>query len=345
MKKLLSIIMVLAVLSCAFALPGHAAGEALAVSFGAAQTSLPRGAAFAVDVKITPTGAGVSALRLYVLYDSTRFEWLPGETARFGPVNTGMFGQKLGAGEKKYPSGMSVAERGSYSVIVIQWCAAPAAGALPAMPAGVQSQVFSLGFKVKTDAPTTQPGGRIFVSTTYAPADTPWFFAGDLAVNAAAADLTILPMASSSPDAALVTGLTVSGGFVYGFPADLPLVGGARPWRDSDLGQYFSATNGGVVKLVHIEGCPLTGTGAKVQVWNASETKLCEESTLIVFGDVTGDFVIDYDDWAALKAMAAGPAGNDPFRMAADVNRNGVIDAGDLAMLFDAARGAGTINQ
>ena len=342
MKKFLSIIMALALLSCAFALPGDAAGEALAIAFTTAETSLPRNTPFTVDVKITPTGASISALRLYVLYDNTRFEWIPSATARLGLVNTGMFSQKIGTGEKKYPMGMSAAERANYSVIVLQWCAVPAAGTLPAIPAGVQTQVLGLGFKMKANAPYPQPGGQIFVSADYSLADTPWFYAPELSLDAAGAKVSVLPLA---PDAALVTGLTVKDGFISGFPEGLPRVGSVKPWRDSDLGQYFSATNEGIVKLAHKEGYPLTGTGTKLQVWNANETKLCEEYTLVVFGDVNGDFVIDYDDWAALKAMATGPVGNDPFRMAADVNGNGAVDAGDLAMLFDAARGVATIPQ
>jgi len=257
-------------------------------------------------------------------------------------MGTGMFGQKLVAGEKKYPAGMPAAERASYGVIAIQWCAVPAAGALPAIPAGMQTQVLSLGFRVKADAPYTQPGGQIFASTDYALADTPWFYAGDLAVDVSAAQLLVQPAA---PDAALVTALAVKDGFIYGFPAEMPWLGSVKPWRDSDLAQYFSATSNGIVKLAHREGYPLTGTGTKLQVWNASETKLCAEYTLVVFGDVDGNFVIDFDDWAALKAMPFGPVGNDPFRVAGDVNNNGVIDAGDLALLYDAARGAGSISQ
>jgi len=342
MKKLLSIIMALALLSCLFALPGRAAGEALAVAFATAVADLPRNTPFTVEVKITPTGAGASALRLYVLYDSACFEWLPAATARFGLVNTGMFAQKNSADAKKYPAGMPAAERAKYSVIVLQWCAVPAAGALPAIPAGAQTHALSLGFQVKADAPYPRPGGKIFVSTDYSLADTPWFYAEGLAIDTAPAQLLVQPM---PPDAALLTGLAVSGGFVSGFPASMPRVGGASPWSDSGLGLYFSATNDGVVKLARPAGYPLTGTGTALQVWNANETRLCEEYTLVVFGDVDGNFVIDFDDWAALKAMATGPVGSDPYRMAADIDRNGTVDAADLALLLAAARGAGTIAQ
>jgi len=342
MKKLLAVALIIMILSCAFALPGGAAGEGLAVRFTTAETRLARGESFTVDVKITPAGAGTSALRLYVLYDNTRFEWLPGETERFGLVNSGMFDQKNGTGGKKYPAEMSAAERAQYSVIVIQWCSIPAAGVLPALPAGAETHVLTLGFQVKADAPYPQPGGAIFVSTDYAPADTPWFYAGDLAIDITPAKVLVLPM---PPDAALVTDLTVDDGFIYGFPEEVSRVGGVKPWRDGDPGQYFAATEEGVLKLAHLAGYPLTGTGTKLQVWNANETKLCGEYTLVVFGDVDGNFVVDYDDWAALKAMLSGSGGgggvtvgDDPFRVAADMNQNGMIDAGDLALLIDAVK-------
>ena len=343
MKKIVSLTLILTMLTCAFALPGRAAGESLAVAFTAAGTDLPPGAAFTVDIKITPTGAGTSVLRLYVLYDKTCFEWLPGETARLGPVNAGMFSQRAAAGTEtsKYPAAMSAADRAKYGVAVLQWCAVPAAGVLPAIPAGAQAHALTLGFRLKPDAPYA--GGRIFLSTDYSLANTPWFYAPERTVDTAAANLIVRPMSSADP--VFSTTLTESGGFIYGFPASMPQAGGASPWRDSDLGRYFTATNGGVLKLAHPAGYPLTGTGTVLQLWNANETKLCGEYTLIVFGDVDGNFVIDFDDWAALKAMPTGPVSGDPFRMAADINRNGVIDAADLALLYDAARGAGTINQ
>jgi len=344
MKRIVSLTLILTMLSCAFALPGRAAGEALAVAFTTAKTELPRGAAFTVDVKVTPSGAGACALRLYVLYDKACFEWLPGETGRLGLVNAGMFAQRGAASTEisKYPAGMSAADRAKYGVAVLQWCVVPVAGVLPAIPAGAQAHVLALGFRVKPDAPDAQPGGRIFLSADYSLADTPWFYAPERTVDTAAADLAVRPM---SPDPVFSTTLTESGGFIYGFPASMPQVGGASPWRDSDLGRYFSATNGGVLKLVHPAGYPLTGTGTVLQLWNAGETKLCGAYTLVVFGDVDGNFVVDFDDWAALKAMSTGPVGDDPFRKAADIDRNGIIDAADLALLYDAARGVGTIGQ
>jgi len=348
MKKRLTAFMVaLAMLAGGFALPGRGLGDTLAVAFETAETRLPRGESFTLGITLAPTGADISALRLYVLYDSARFAWEAAETERLGVVASGMFARREAGGESgKYPLGMPAADRANYGVIVLQWSAEPAGGVLPAIPAGTAAHVLTLGFTVKADAPLAQPGGRIFVSTDYTYANTPWFNAGRLAVDASAGDLTVQPM---PPVPAMSTGLTIDGGFIYGFPDDLPQVGGTSPWRDSALGQYFTVTNGGILELVPPDGNPLAGTGTKLRLWNANETQLYGEYTLIVFGDIDGNFVVDFDDWAMLKAMLAGggggPVGTDPHRFAADINGDGTIDAGDLQALYDAARGVAAISQ
>ena len=343
MRKLLAFMITLAILAGGLALPGHGLGETLAVAFETAETRLYRGESFTVDISVAPAGASMSALRLYVLYDSACFTWDPAATARLGAVASGMFDRREAGGESaKYPLGMPAADRANYGIAVVQWSAEPAGGVLPAVAAGAAAHVLTLGFTVKADAPFAQPGGRIFVSTDYAYADTPWFYAGDLAVDATAAGLTIQPM---PPAPVMSTGLTIDGDYIYGFPDDMPQVGGVKPWRDGDLGDYFTATNGGILELTPPGGGLLTGTGTALRLWNANKTQQYGEYTLIVFGDLDGNFVIDFDDWALLKGMPTGPVGSDPFRFAADLDGNGVIDAGDLQDLFDAARGVSTISQ
>jgi len=343
MKKYISFIIALALLAGGFALPGRAAGNALAVVFETAETRLSRGDAFTVDVRLTPTGAGVSALRLYVLYDNAVLAYT-GAAEHFSLVDPGMYALRQAAGEPKkcpatLPAGKTAAD---YSALVIQWCAVPVAGSLPEIPAGAQFLALTLGFSVRADAPFAQPGGKIFVSTEYSNADTPWFHAGDLAVDASAASLSIQPM---PPTPVMSTALTIDGDFIYGFPDDMPQAGGVNPWRDSDLGLYFTATNDGCFELIPPEHSLLAGTGTVLKFWNANGTILCGEYTLIVFGDLDGNFVIDFDDWALLQGMAHGPVGADPFRLAADLNNDGVIDALDLQLLYDAARGVSTISQ
>jgi len=200
--------------------------------------------------------------------------------------------------------------------------------------------VLTLGFQVRADAPYAAPGGRIFVSTDYSLADTPWFYAADLGIDATAADLTIQPV---PPVPALETDLTIDGNYIYGFPESLPRVGNPTCWSDSMLGNYFTATDEGILELARPADCPLTGTGTVLQLWNAAKT-VKVEYTLIVFGDVDGNFVVDYDDWAALPTLY-GPVGTDPFRFAADLDGNGVVDAADRLILLEAARGAAAIPQ
>ena len=342
MKKLLALTMAMALLACAFALPGRAAGEALAVAFSTDETSLPLSSAFTVDVSVTPTGAGVSALRLYVLYDNACFEWIPGVTGYDALITGGMYAiEEAAAPANKYPAGMPIAERDKYGVIVFQWCAIPADGDLPAAEA--ETTLLSLGFEVRAGAPCAQPGGRIFISTDYSLDYTPWFCPADLAIDISAADLTIQPM-PPAPVLQLQGDLDIDGGYIYGFPEELPQVGSVTQWSDADLSQYFTATNGGLPQLVRPEDQRLTGTGTTLQLQYSNGIP-AHAYTLIVFGDLTGDFVIDFDDWARLKLILDGAAASDPVLFAADVNHDGTVDEDDLTLLFDAARGADTILQ
>jgi len=349
MKKVLALTIIIAILACAFALPGHAAGNALVVAFEIAETDLPREAAFTVDVKLIPTGADISALRLYVLYDNACFTWNPAATT--GDIaGTEWFAQAPGSGEKKYPASMPTADQGKYSIAVIQWCADPADALAPLFLAGAESLALTLGFGIKADAPYAEPGGKIFLSADYSFADTPWFYADILAIDVTEAQLTVQPI---PPAPVMQTALTIEGHYIYGFPENLPQVGNPTCWSDSMLSEYFTATNDGVFRLVHPEGMPLTGTGTKLQLWNSSETRMYGEYTLIIFGDLDGNFVIDYDDWAALKTFYGPVDMENPFSFAADVNNDGVIDERDLGSvdnpdavsLYNAARGAKPIPQ
>ena len=342
MKRIFALSFIIVILACALALPGRAAGEGLSVSFGTAEIYLPREAAFAVDMKLAPTGADVTALRLYVLYDSACFTWNPSETSG-DIVGTDWFAQRAADGEtSKYPASMPPADRAKYGVAVIQWCADPADALAPVFPAGTESLALTLGFEVKADAPYAAPGGKIFVSLDYPPADTPWFYGYTLAIDITAAQLTVQPI---PPVPELETDLTIDGGYIYGFDEDLPRIGTPTCWSDSMLSKCFTTTNGGVLRLARPMGCPLTGTGTVLQLWNSSETRMYGEYTLIVFGDVDGNFVIDYDDWAAIKALYGPVDAENPFSFAADINDDGVIDALDLAAIYDTARGVSTIQQ
>lgn len=343
MKRVFSLIIGISLLICMFAPQGSAAGATLSFTFTTDETGLPRESAFTVDVTVMPGGREVSALRLYILYNKACFTWDPAATQRFGIVSVGMFAQRNAVNEAaKYPAGMPEAERAEYDIIVLEWAAKPQGGGLPAIPAGPAVQALSLGFQVKADAPYAKPGGNIFISADYSYADTPYFYAESTAADVTYASLTIQPM---PPAPSLSTALTISGGYIYGFPTEMPQVGTVQPWKDEDLSQFFTVTNDGVLRLTHVTGYPVTGTGTTLELWNVNETQQYGEYMFIVFGDVDGNFVIDYDDWALLRTLPLGAVGVDPIRFAADVNANGEVDADDLQAVFDAAAGTAAITQ
>lgn len=345
MKKAVSIGIIIAIFAAALALPGHAAGGTLAVSFETAEPRLPevrltRGAAFTADIC---AGAALSALRLYILYDSTVLAWNAGATVLHSLIAGGNYKEIREAdGESsKYPAVLPAGKTAAdYGVLVFQWCAEPGSGALPVLPAG--ETILTLGFSVKPGAPYPQPGGKLFVSTDYAYIDTPWFYAGDLDIDAAAAQLDIQPM---PPTPVFATTLSGDGTYLWGFDPAIPVSGGANPWLDSKIDDYCTATEDGVFVLVPPAGCSLAGTGTALQLWNANETVLCGEWILLVFGDADGNFVVDYDDWAAMKAMLGPVDPANPFHRAADIDGDSDIDTADLDAVYHAARGDTPIPQ
>ena len=91
------------------------------------------------------------------------------------------------------------------------------------------------------------------------------------------------------------------------------------------------------------------GTGAVVEIFD-SENNVVATYTVVLYGDTTGDGVINDDDITAIEdyfdgydldKFAAGGA----FFKAADVNRNGVIGVDDITVIDDYINGGGTINQ
>ncbi|MDR2753772.1 MAG: hypothetical protein LBB50_05640, partial [Oscillospiraceae bacterium] len=98
------------------------------------------------------------------------------------------------------------------------------------------------------------------------------------------------------------------------------------------------------------ENRDVTGTGSLATLWNEGESHSYGGYIMVVFGDLDGNFLIDLDDWAELRAMLAGSrpakmAADSPYFFAADVNHDALVDEADLALLYRAALGTAAIAQ
>jgi len=356
MKKLSAVLLAMALLCAALPLPGRAAGEKLVYLLRPDVAEQGRGGQIGLEVALQAQGGyQCAAFRIYLLYDRDCFTWLPGETQRLGPVDTGQFGQRGAAGEtNKYPDGMSAQEREAYSVVVLQWAYMPqgdaaegADGLIPLDAASTPLPLLSLGFGVKADAPlgVSRDSFRIAADTAYGPADTPYF--GGIPAEGAQARVQINPTLTAAP------GITIdeAEGLIYGFPASLSRQGSAQNWQNADLSAWL--TTDGALEIDNTgkpENSGVTGTGSKIVLRWPGGGGVIRSYALVVFGDVDGNGVVDLNDYAELRAMLAGKrpdkmAAGSPYRLAADVAPpyDGAPDADDLEALYQAAIGRGTL--
>ncbi|MDR0530499.1 MAG: hypothetical protein LBG83_00300 [Oscillospiraceae bacterium] len=331
------------------AIPARAADNTMYYSFEG-PAALALGETFALQMKLK-TQEPTSFFRVYVLYDKLRLRYDSFE--RKGVLAGGMFGLREADGEaEKYPRGMTAAQRAGVGVLVVQWAAAPAGGALPVVEADAAQSYLTLQFTLRGDAPGGS--GAVWLSDDYADPDLPYFDESrprDL--SAARYSVTAGP----PPQLQILNSDIVvdnTHNYIYGFPRHYTQTGGVTPWSDEYLTQYLAASNGGSLVIDNSqkpENKGRTGTGSRVLLMGAGQMQQYGAYTLVVFGDLDGNFLVDLDDWAELKAMLAGkrpqklPSGSTdvydtPWHLAADVEGAvGVLNSADLQALYEAALG------
>ena len=124
--------------------------------------------------------------------------------------------------------------------------------------------------------------------------------------------------------------------YVYGVPA-----------RSNPL-DYFVATNDGYIEMSMgemnklIVGKVPNGTGAKLTLYaDSSKTEVIEEYTLIVFGDVDRNGLVDTNDAQSILDYLKGikDLSDDLSYYAGDINCDGELDKTDADMITDYAAG------
>lgn len=117
-------------------------------------------------------------------------------------------------------------------------------------------------------------------------------------------------------------------GYVYGVD-----IGAA------DVASYFAATNNGSVKVVENEQGVTNGTGAKVQLLK-SNGELYKEYTLIIFGDLNGDAMVDSTDSFAIMQQVAGLSELTELQsFAGDLNADSMCDSTDSFAIMQGVAG------
>ena len=94
------------------------------------------------------------------------------------------------------------------------------------------------------------------------------------------------------------------------------------------------------VEIKNINGEALTntdlvGTGATIAYYDRTTNAAVKTVTVVLYGDVNGDGLVDAadKDTVMLKAVGAAEIENVWFLQAADANRDGAVDAFDAALI------------
>ena len=115
--------------------------------------------------------------------------------------------------------------------------------------------------------------------------------------------------------------------FVYGFDVGMGTT--------AELKQKVVASGSGTIKVVYTDYG--LGTGAKINV--LSDNTVVKSYTIIIFGDVNGDAVIDTNDSSDVLSAASGLKDyeDDCIIMAADLNGDSSVDTMDSGIIFSVA--------
>lgn len=342
MRKIITSLLAATLLLSMLALPAQAAEPSLRYILETDVQDVCAGERFTVTVSVEGMGYAPSYLRFYLLYDRARFA--PDLTAlRHGIAAQGMYALRDATGEAaKYPAGIAPAD---YGVLVLQWCSLPQGGSLPRLPANEATAVFTLTFEALGAMVYPGPGGNILLSGDYAAADSPWLDATPVELSQAALSIAPAPLVELAvqPGQSVVLGE----GYVYGFDPAMTQQGSVSAWRDSLLPELFAVTNGSL-RMEHsgkAENARLTGTGSALVADNLTGTR-SKRYTVLVFGDLDGNFLVDLDDYAKAKTLTLGPVGDDLQRLAADTAAPfGELTAADVTAIYNAAIGKGLIDQ
>jgi hypothetical protein len=108
----------------------------------------------------------------------------------------------------------------------------------------------------------------------------------------------------------------------------------------SDLLEYLRATKDGYIEITN-NNSKFTGTGSKITLYtNSSKNEIIDEYTLIVFGDVDGNGMINGNDAIALKDYVNNSTEvSDEVFNASDIDCDGELTLADADLIIDHVTG------
>lgn len=124
------------------------------------------------------------------------------------------------------------------------------------------------------------------------------------------------------------------------------LIYGLLPGTDEEafLNQYAQVVGNAHLRITYHEDS--FGTGTKVELIDSSNLVVLRTFYVVIFGDVTGDSLVEEVDFEIIKQVASAQtdfSGSKCFTLAGDLNRDGVIDAFDYNLIKAIKKGIITL--
>nr|MCR5483987.1 bacterial Ig-like domain-containing protein [Clostridiales bacterium] len=121
---------------------------------------------------------------------------------------------------------------------------------------------------------------------------------------------------------------------------------------DTLMTDYLALEGRGRVEFVKPSGevfdVGVVGTGTVVNVYKTGSDALIESYTIVIYGDITGNGVVDGEDLIMMKPAAAQASSlpeGEAFAIAADITGDGIFDSSDLIQMKSVAAQIKSVDQ
>lgn len=347
LSVILSVILAVAVFGVCASADGTANGdESMAVTITTDKQEYAPGEDVTVTVSLK-TNFNMTAFRFPILFDSAVFEVpnLIGLTALNTTKAKGTIMQNSLIEASKIDSTYDSSE---FSCVLVQWTAVVSNSTLGCLNLPEGEESFS--FKVKAKSSAAGKSGTFFIPEEYkgfynqaiqTPTDATTIYYIDDAkfaksfvsatVSVVGETVDLVPNAAYESQAVIDKENMV----VYGFEIGMSTT--------AELKQKVIATGAGTIKVGYTEYG--LGTGSLINL--VVDDTVVKTYTVVIFGDVNGDAVIDTNDAGAVEAVSNGVQDfeSDAIFFAADINGDGVVDPMDSSLEDAVANGVSDIDQ
>lgn len=342
-KKILSVILAVILAVAVFGVCASAEGtangdESMTVTVTTDRDEYAPGDDVTVTVSLK-TNYNMTTFRFPIMFNSDVFEIpnLIGLTALNTAKAKGTLTSNSLTGDSTIVEGYDASE---FNCILVQWTAGVSGSTLGCLNLPNGEDVFS--FKVKAKSSAAGKSGTILIPSEYTgfynqaiqtPTDATTIYYIDEAnftkefisktVSVVGETVDLVPNAAYDSQAVI----DKENMFVYGFDVGMT--------STAELKQKVIASGSGTIKVVYTSYG--LGTGAKINVY--SDDQIVKTYTVIIFGDINGDAVIDTNDSSDVLSAASGlkDYDEDSVIMAADLNGDGSIDTMDSSIVFAVA--------